>query len=303
MVDGYNLSYLRDEATAAATTRDDYEAPLVAFWNRGGGRVAAVSFPLGGEYSARVRRWPELGDFTQTLARWLMGDDVPPGIGLQTRVEGQRLEVDLLFDASWESRLAEDPPEILLARGSPREPREPETLVWERLEPGHFLAARTLESGSLYRGAVAIGNVRLPFGPIAAPTGVEWSFDEERLQEVRARARASGGVERTELTTIWDDRIPGGELDLRPHVLAVFLVVFLFEALMTRVGWRLPSFELPRREEILSAKILSVDSSRAVAAAESMPREREPRESVAPEPKTASADERRKRFERAKRGR
>ena len=78
MLDGYNLSYLRDDATAAAYTRDDYEAPLVAFWNRGGGRVAAVSFPLGGEYSARVRRWPEFGDFTQTLARWLMGDDVVP---------------------------------------------------------------------------------------------------------------------------------------------------------------------------------------------------------------------------------
>ena len=299
MVDGYNLSYLRDDATAAAYTRDDYEAPLVAFWNRGGGRVAAVSFPLGGEYSARVRRWPGFGDFTQTLARWLMGDDVPPGIGLKTRVEGQRLEVDLLFDdASWESRFAENPPEILLAQGSPREPVEPETLVWERLEPGHFRAARTLESGSLYRGAVAIGNVRLPFGPIAAPTGAEWSFDDERLQEVRALSRASGGVERTELTTIWDDRIPGGELDLRPHVLAVFLVVFLFEALMTRVGWQLGSFELPQRTEMLS-----VDSSRAVAARESMPREREPRESVAPEPQTASADERRKRFERAKRGR
>ncbi len=93
-------------------------------------------------------------------------------------------------------------------------------------------------------------------------------------------------------------RIPGGELDLRPHVLAAFLIVFLFEALMTRVGWQLPSFELPRR-----AEMLSVDSPRAVAAAESMPRERELRKSVAPEPKTASADERRKRFERAKRGR
>ena len=295
MVDGYNLSYLRDGASAAATARDDYQPPLVAFWNRGGGRVAAISFPLGGEYSARVRRWPEFGDFTQTLARWLMGDDVPPGIGLQTRVEGQRLEIDLLFDASWESRFAEDPPEILLARGSSG---EPETLVWERLEPGRFRAARTLESGSLYRGAVAIGNVRLPFGPIAAPTGAEWSFDEKRLQEVRALSRASGGVERTELATVWDDRMPGGELDLRPHVLAVFLVVFLFEALMTRVGWQLPSFELPRR-----AEMLSVDSPRAVAAAVSMPRERELRKSVAPEPKTASADERRKRFERAKRGR
>ena len=195
----------------------------------------------------------------------------------------------MLFDTSWESRFASDPPEILLARGSSG---ESETLVWERLESGRFRAARTLESGSFYRGAVAIGNVRLPFGPIAAPTGAEWSFDEERLQEVRALSRASGGVERTELSTIWDDRIPGGELDLRPHVLTAFLIVFLFEALMARIGWQLPSFELPRR-----AEILSVETSPSLPAVmESIP-------PVPPEPQSASSDERRKRFERAKRGR
>jgi hypothetical protein len=296
-VDGYNLSYLREGASAAAYAIDEYEAPLVAFWNRGGGRVAAVSFPLGGEYSARVRRWSEFGDFTQTLARWLMGDDVPPGIGLVTRMRGQRVEVDLLFDSSWESHFAADPPKILLARGSPRESAETETLVWERLEPGRFRAARTLESGSFYRGAVAIGNVRLPFGPIAAPTGAEWSFDEERLREVRTLSRASGGSERTELSTIWDDRIPGGELDLRPHLLTAFLIVFLVEALMTRIGWQLPSFEFPRR-----AEIWSVGSSRSLAAvAEWVPQE--PPEPVAPEPQAARVGERRKRFERAKRGR
>ena len=117
VVDGYNLSYLRDEATGAAFTTDDYEAPLVAFWNRGAGRVAAVSFPLGGEYSRRVRRWPDYGDFLQTLGRWLMGEDVPPGIGLRTWLDGDQLEVELLFDVeSWEPRLAKEPAEILIAR-------------------------------------------------------------------------------------------------------------------------------------------------------------------------------------------
>jgi len=291
-VDGYNLSYLRDDATAALYTRDEYEAPLVAFWNRGAGRVAAVSFPLGGEYSARVRRWSDFGDFNQTLARWLMGDDVPPGIGLKTRVRGQRVEVDLLFDASWETRLAEKSPEILIAQGSSG---QTESLVWERLEPGRFRATRTLESGSLYRGAVAIGNVRLPFGPIAAPMGAEWSFDEERLHEVRALSRASGGVERTELATIWDDRIPGGDLDLRPYVLAAFLVVFLFEALMSRVGWQLPTFELPR-----PGKMVTVEPTRRAPRVTEAAVAPEP---VPTEPRKTAADERRKRFARAKRGR
>jgi len=47
------------------------------------------------------------------------------------------------------------------------------------------------ESGSLYRGAVAIGNVRLPFGPIAAPTGAELSFDEEREASSTPRSLAT----------------------------------------------------------------------------------------------------------------
>ncbi len=92
-----------------------------------------------------------------------MGEDVPPGIGLRTRLDGDQLEVELLFDVeSWEPRLAKEPAEILIARGSSG---VPETLVWERLEPGRFRARRTLESGSFYRGAVAVGATRLPLAP------------------------------------------------------------------------------------------------------------------------------------------
>jgi len=297
VIDGYNLSYLREDATAGALSRDEYEAPLVAFWNRGGGRVAAVSFPLGGEHSARVRRWSDFGDFTQTLGRWLMGEDVPPGIGLETRVRGERLEVELLFDESWEARFASSAPEVLLAQGSAP---EPETLVWERLEPGRFRATRTLESGSLYRGAVAIGNVRLPFGPVAAPAGVEWRFDDRRLEEVRALSRASGGVERVELSSIWDDAPEGGELDLRPHLLALFLVLFLLEALVTRIGWKLPSLELPRRRATRGSQPTRASGP---TVAPPPPAHDEP---VAPEPQLPAEPaiaEARKRFERAKRGR
>jgi hypothetical protein len=297
IVDGYNLSYLRDDATAAALSRDEYEAPLVAFWNRGGGRVAAVSFPLGGEYSSRARRWPGYGDFTQTLARWLMGDDIPPGVGLETRLNGQVMEVDLFFDTTWESRFAETPPQILLAPGSSD---EPQGLVWERLESGRFRARKTLESGTLYRGAVAVGNVRLPFGPVAGPSGVEWSFDDRRLQELREISRASGGIERSELTRIWDDKPASGELDMRPHVLVLFLVIFLFEALMTRLGWQLPSLELPRRPKLHGWGLGPTRQS-----ADGPPRRPEPAAPVEAEshPTPEISDARRKRFERAKHGR
>ena len=107
-MDGYNLSYLKPDATAAAYSGDEYAAPLVAFWQRGLGRAAAVSFPLGGEFSQRARAWPQYGDFLQTLARWLMGSDVPAGLALRPRVDGSELGLDLFYDASWEERLAAD---------------------------------------------------------------------------------------------------------------------------------------------------------------------------------------------------
>src|SRR5690606_14328288 len=78
-VDGYNLSYLREGATAAIFTNDDYAAPLVAYWQKGAGRSAAVTFPLSGTHSMLVRRWTGYGDFIQTLTRWLMGEDLPEG--------------------------------------------------------------------------------------------------------------------------------------------------------------------------------------------------------------------------------
>ena len=168
----------------------------------------------------------------------------------------------------------------------------PETLVWERLEPGRFRARRTLESGTFYRGAVAVGATRLPFGPLAAPMGVEWSFDEDRVRELSALSQASGGVERTDLASAWEEPAFGGELDLRAHLLAAFLLVFLADALVARAGWRLPSFEwapsAPRPAAV------------AVAVPSMAPEPAEPEPELKP---IHAGAERRRRFERAKRGR
>ena len=82
-VDGYNLSYAREDATVSLVSTDEYLAPLVAHARRGQGRSAAVLFPLGGEFSATARNWPGYGDFLQTMSRFLMGNDTPPGIALK----------------------------------------------------------------------------------------------------------------------------------------------------------------------------------------------------------------------------
>jgi hypothetical protein len=234
-VDGYNLSYLKPEATAAAFSGDDSKAPLVAFWQRGAGRVAAVSFPLGGDYSQRARGWEHYADFTQTLARWLSGQELPPGLGLQTHLDGTELRIDLYYDKSWEERLSATPPRLVLADQASLEPHE---LVWQRLAPGHFSAVTELEPERWVRGAIQVENFTMPFGPLVAGSNLEWTFDPARLLELQSAARATGGVERLDLTKIWQAPRRAEFYDLRNALLGLLLGVFVLDALGTRLGWR-----------------------------------------------------------------
>ncbi len=236
-LDGYNLSYLRDGATASLVTTDEYEAPLVASWARGAGRVAAVTFPLGGEFSAQARAWSGYGDFTQTLARWLAGEDAPPGLGLRTAVEGEQLRVDLFYDESWSSRVAQNPPVAVVAGTGPSAPAQ--ALSWEKLEPGHFRATMHLEPGQFVRGVARIGSAPLAFGPIAAGGLAEWSFDPARPAELRALADRSGGRERIDLGSVWDAPRVMRPRPLRSWLLGAVLVLVVIDALLTRLGVRL----------------------------------------------------------------
>jgi uncharacterized membrane protein len=232
-LDGYNLSYLRENATAAMVSQDEYKAPLLAFWHRGAGRSAAVSFPMGGEFSTRVRAWEHYGDFAQTLARWLAAADTPAGVALRTRLSGNELSLRLMLDREWDQRLSGAPPHLQVMEGATGEPRE---VAWERIGPGRFEARLPLEPGRVYRGAVGVGAAVLPFGPIEGTRGAEWSFDPARVAELHAVAQQSGGGEITNLASAWQRpssrRTP---LDLRPALLILFLAVFLAEALRTRL--------------------------------------------------------------------
>lgn len=234
--DGYNLSYLRPGATQAAVSGDEYAAPLVAFWQRGAGRVASVSFPLGGEFSAKTRGWEGYGGFAQSLTRWLMGEKEPPGMGLRTTMEGSKLRADLFFDESWNERISAAGPELVLAQGEAGEARK---VAWERLEPGHFRAVMEVKGTDFVRGAVQVGGVAFPFGPVNAVTNPEWSFDKSRIKELRELSARSGGGERVDLSDVWHAPRPPAWREVRAWLLMALLGVLLLEAWQTRTGWGL----------------------------------------------------------------
>jgi hypothetical protein len=236
-VDGYNLSYLRENATAALITTDEYAAPLVAAWQRGAGRVAAVSFPLGGAFSEKVRAWPGYGDFVQTLARWLAGEDVPAGLALRTEIEGERLTLELLYDETWNARIAQEGPTASLAEsGGPTTTVAVRPLVWEKIEPGRYRVTTNLAPGRMVRGAVRVGAVSLPLGPLAVAGSAEWSYDRTRLTELRQLSTSSGGTERLDLAQVWRAPRPIAWRSIRRWLLAAWALVFLADAVVTRLG-------------------------------------------------------------------
>jgi len=237
-VDGYNLSYLKPEATAALFSKDEYQAPLVAFWQRGVGRTAAVSFPLGGDFSQRVRSWNAFGDFSRTLVRWLLGQDLPPGLGLRTRLEGTELAVSLLYDSTWEQRISQQPPRLAVAIQNENGTPVMSSPVWQRIAPGRYDASVHLGATRFLRGAVQVGPYVLPFGPLVAGSNPEWTRDPHRIAELQALSQASGGEQRLDLPSIWKSPRPTGTTSLRLPILITLLVIMLVEFLQTRLGWK-----------------------------------------------------------------
>jgi uncharacterized membrane protein len=236
-VDGYNLTYIKPSASQAAVSADEYAAPLVAFWRRGTGRVATVAFPLGGEFSQMTRDWPGYGGFVQSLARWLAGPPLPPGVGMQARVEGTRVRLDLVYDDSWAERVAADPPELTVSRGPGGAATK---LSWERLAPGHFTAGLDAADVDYVRGAVRLGESALAVGPLNVAANPEWAFDRARLEELRAVSGRSGGVERVDLSDVWRAPRPVAWRGLRRWLLPLLVLLVLLEALATQVGWTWP---------------------------------------------------------------
>ena len=233
-IDGYNLAYLRDGATAAAVSGDRYAAPLVAYWNRGTGRVAAVTFPVAGEFSERSRAWAAQAEFVRTLAGWLGGGEAPAGMAVRTTRDGEWATVELLLDEERAARTAAIPPRLVVA-----DEKHSEEIAWERLAPGRFRASAALPEGRPLLGAVQVGDKALAFGPVASTVQAEWRHDGARRDELRSLAAASGGAERLDLRDVWSAPQPGGELDLSRWLLIAALAVAVGDALLTQLGVRL----------------------------------------------------------------
>jgi hypothetical protein len=266
-VDGYNLSYLRPGATMAVMTDDDYHAPLLSFWHRGLGRVAALTLEVDGKYSGRLNRWKDFGGFTTGLGRWLLGGDPPQGMRATMEREGGegivRLELDPDRSRGGPDDVRSATAAIAAPGDSAMDPGKRLNLTWTG---ENSLEARfPVQKLGIFLGAVDLGKGRfLPLPPLTLPYSPEY---EPRLDPTEGRqtlleiARISGGTERT----AWDGVFSASLLKRRqvrdlviPLVLLLLLLhlaeiagrrLYFFAAAETGLrAIRFPKLKLPARK-------------------------------------------------------
>lgn len=235
-VEAYNLSYLKEGATAACLSGDEYKAPLVAFWQRGQGRTGAISFPMAGEDASKLLAWKDYGNYVQTFCRWLAGDGTPEGFTLKTALKGEQLELELLYSDRNIPVVARHAPESSIEIVSTDGRGTVKKGIWEHIEPGKFNSSFLLDHGQYLRGSVKMGDKTIPFGPIALFTNPEWNMSAAQKEEFKKLVSVTGGRERQNLDEIWKEPRPVSQRHALPYLVWTSLVLLIADALLTRLG-------------------------------------------------------------------
>lgn len=241
---GYNLSYLKPEATGAVISTDEYNAPWLAFWYRGLGRVAALSIEVDGPYSGPFKDWDNYADFLVTQTRWLLNSASPDDVFVTMQQEGQEAVVNVELDPDRGEKHRSDAPTLFVVPpGDERtQPMTPD-FVWTG--PNSLQARFRLEQTGTYRTLVRSAGknsrefvrgptVTLPYSPEFAPRqGLPTG--RELLSDV---AKLSNGRERTDILSVLAD--PPRSVQTRsllPWLFAFGLVVLLLEIAGRRLSW------------------------------------------------------------------
>lgn len=200
---GYNLTYLRPEATAGSITTDEYRAPVFATTYRGLGRTAAFTGQIGGTFGASIVTWDQFGAFFTNVARWLTGLEEPEALFGSARREGSQAILAVELDAD-----SPIPPDLgrLEAVFSEADGRSSRVTL-ERVEADRFEARLPLEATGVGFGTIELPDGRtLTLPPVALPYSpeLERGADPDRGRRVLERlSRSTGGQSLATLTTLY----------------------------------------------------------------------------------------------------
>ena len=246
---GYNLLFPRSKADVAIRTADEDDAPILAFWQRGLGRVAALALDTDGHFTSTEN----YGDIVLSTARWIMGSGVFDTLQVKTRYEGDWAEVQM--EISTEERGKMGKADMVIFTPSGETITKP--LVWDsynRLSAGFKLS----ETGC-YRGVVKVGEEAYKIGPMSLPTSPEFTRDREPdfgKQTLEQIALISGGREVMDVSELFErTRSRGITSPVTTPFLIAFLILLLLDIAEERFGLLVLARNLASRGKNRMARI------------------------------------------------
>ena len=244
----------------------------MAAWQAGVGRVLCYTGEADGKYTGPIAAWPQAGEFFCSLARWVSAQDqgLGPDMLLTQELRGGTCLVQLHLDSERDKhafQLAAAIDHSARQRGAkPAAERLPLELDFGRraCRPRCRCMAdrRCLTSLDL----PGVGRTTLP--PTCLPYSAEFALraEGEGLQTLQRMARATGGIERVNLGTIWND-LPSMPrmVSFAPWLLLAAMALLLVEILQRRTGLlslRRRALQATRSAQAASAPAASAQAPR-----------------------------------------
>jgi Mg-chelatase subunit ChlD len=241
-IGGYNLCYLRPEASLAAVSVDEYKAPVVATWQAGAGRALCYTGEADGAYAGSMSRWKDVGELFTSMARWTAGDEntLPGNIMATQEVRNGITVVQLHLDPDRDWEPFSDPPVVTTLRGvaGSKPAVERASMRWTTADTLELEVP--LRGGETSLSTVEVsGSARLSLTPVSLPYSPEFKPVEadEGLLAMERIAKATGGKERADVAGIWKE-IPRQPrmVDLTPWLTCAAILFILVEVLERRTG-------------------------------------------------------------------
>ena len=205
---GYNLSYLKPDATAAVLSKDEYKAPWSAFWYRGIGRVAAISLEVDGSYSGEFGKWDDYENFLVTHVRWLLGGKNPNEVFVKLEQAGQDAVVQVELDPDRPNQDTTKPPTLVVVPpGHERTETLTPDFVWTG--PNTLEARFRMDRLGSYRTLVKTGDKEFTRGPaVTIPYSPEFAPRiglPEGSKVLERMSKLSNGKMRTDILELFAD--------------------------------------------------------------------------------------------------
>lgn len=241
-IGGYNLCYLRPGASLCVQSVDEYEAPIMAAWQSGIGRTLCYTPQADGPYTGDIVKWPQLGQFLSSMARWTAGQqgDLGENMMLTQQVSNGVCRIQLHLDPDRDNQQILKLPSVTTLYGYPAQAPQTQTIQMSFEDADTLQAQFPLQGARTYLSTVemdGLNPVSLP--PVTLPYSPEYAPADRRQAAafLASMAQSTGGKERIDVSGIWED-LPSKKqlISMTPWLVLLAVVAFLLEVFQRRTG-------------------------------------------------------------------